>query len=303
MSLKERVLCVVALAFFAAAVFAYTYESRYRGLLPIVTYPLRVYAVPLVLTGLVLLVLALTARGFSLAAKDKLRVRGIDRFWVFTLAFLSAGFVMKIVGEAVHELLGHGALALLFGGRVTDFYISLIWPYEFSYVRLSIPDATSSQMMWVIGGGILVSAVVSYSVQAFLLWKKLRWEFSVPLFWLSFWCYVNATGYLIVGGVYPFGDVEELIHLGVLTSSLALVIGAALFLVGFFIISGILRRTLATFLKKKTRWWILAFWFIIPALVGLTKAGRGIFHILLVPFSLIPILLSYLSEFCMKRQK
>lgn len=239
---------------------------------------------------------ALNVGKFS--SKVKEASAGDFRLWAFTLAFLIVGFLMKIVGEVIHELLGHGLFVLLFGGQVTHFYISLLWPYEFSYVGWSIPDATFNQIVWITGGGIFVGLLVSYSIQVFLLWKQIRWEFSVPLFWLSFWCYLSATGYLIVGGVFPFGDVEELIRLGVLTQPLATIIGATLFAVGFFSLSEILRRrTFTLILKEKTRWAILTFWFIIPALVGLTMAGREMFHFLLVPFSFIPILLSYLLEF------
>lgn len=243
--------------------------------------------------------LTLIARKFSPEAKKKTSAIG-TRPWHFTLAFLIAGFMMKVVGEAVHELLGHGSFVLLFGGQITHFYISLLWPYEFSYVGWSIPSATPGQMTWIIGGGILVSVIVSYSIQILLLRKQIRWQFSVPLFWLSFWCYISSTGYLIISGALPFGDVEELIHLGVLTSSFALMIGTALFLTGFLFLSKILRKTLTIYLKQKTRWWILIFWFVIPVLVGLTMAGRGMFHFLIVLFSFIPILLSYLLEFQIK---
>lgn len=299
MSLKERALYIASLAFFAGAIYAYFYESRSTGLLPVVTHPFRTHAVSIALTGLFLLVLALIARKFSSEAKNKASASG-TRPRAFILAFLIAGFVMKIVGEAVHELLGHGSFVLLFGGRVTHFYVSLLWPYEFSQVGWSIPSASPDQMAWVIGGGILVSATVSFLIQFLLLRKQLRWQFSVPLFWLSFWCYINATGYLIIGGIFPFGDVEELIRLGVLTSYFAAMIGAALFLTGFLLLSEILRRTLTAFLKEKTRWWILTFWFIVPVLVGLNMAGRGMFHFFVVPFSFIPILLSYLLEFQIK---
>lgn len=302
MSLKERALYIASLALFGGAIYAYFYESRYTGLLPVVTYPLRVYAAPLALCGIVLLILAVIVRKFSLEAKNRTSARNI-RNRTFIPAFLFAGFVMKMVGEAVHELLGHGSFALLFGGQVTYVYISLLWPYEFSYVGLSIPSAMPDQMAWIVGGGILVSAIVSFLIQFLLLWKYIRWQFSLPLFWLSFWCHINATGYLIVGGISPFGDVEELMRLGALTSLLAVMLGAALFLAGFFLLSEILRRTLTIVLEKKARWEMLAFWFIVPALVGLTMAGRGIFHFLLVPFSFIPVLLSYLLEFKIKRRK
>jgi len=299
MSIKERALYIASLVLFAGAIYAYLYESRSTGLLPVVTYPFGTHAVSLALIGLVLLVLALIAQRFSPEVKNKTSTSGTGP-WAFILAFLIAGFMMKMVGEVVHELLGHGFFVLLFGGHVTHFFISLLWPYEFSYVRWSIPSASPGQMAWVTSGGILVSAIVSFSIQILFLRKQLRWQFSVPLFWLSFWCYINATGYLIVGGVFPFGDVEELFRLGVLTSYFATIIGMALFLAGFFLLSEILRGTLIAFLKEKAGWGILTFWFIIPALVGLTMAGRGMSHFLLVPFSLIPILLSYLYEFQVK---
>jgi len=92
---------------------------------------------------------------------------------------------MKIGGEVVHELLGHGPFVLLFGGHVTHVYISPLWPYKLSYVRWSIPSATPEQMAWIIGGGIRVSALVSYSIQLLLLRKQLLRQLSVPLFWLA----------------------------------------------------------------------------------------------------------------------
>lgn len=240
--------------------------------------------------------LTLIVQKFSPQARKKTSATS-TRPWTFILSFLIVGLLMKVVGEVVHELLGHGSFVLLFGGRVTYFYISLLWPYEFSYVGWSIPSAASDQIIWIISGGILVCAIFSYLIQILLLRKQIPWQLSVPLFWLSFWCYINSTGYLILGGVSPFGDVKELIRLGVLTSSFALLIGTALFLVGFFLLSEILRRTLTAFAGEKTRWLIVVFWLIIPALVGLTIVGRGMSHFLVILFGFVPILLSYLLEF------
>jgi len=298
MNLKETALYIASLTLFAISIYAHLHESRYTNWLPVVTYPFRVYAIPVALVGVALLVLALIVRKF-LKAKDKTSTRATQSC-AFTLVFLITGFAMKIVGETVHELLGHGSFVLLFGGQVTDFYISLLWPVEFSYVGWSLPSASLVQRAFIISGGILVSSILSYSIQTLLLLKQFRWSLSVPLFWLSFWCYINATGYLIIGGVSPFGDVEELIHIGVTTSYLAAIIGTVLFLAGFFFFSEILRRTLTTFLKEEARFGILAFWCIIPVLVTLTLLGREMFHIVLVLASLIPILLSYLLEFHVK---
>lgn len=287
--------------FFAGSICAHLYEPCSARLLPVVTYPLRIQEISLALAGLVLRVLVLMAREFS-DARDKTSAIEVGR-WTFVLAFLIAGFVTKIVGEAVHELLGHGSFVLLFGGQVTHFHISFLWPYEFSYVRWSLADATPDQTAMIMGGGILVGAIISFSIQFFLLWKKLRWQFSVPLFWLSFWCYANATGYLILGGIFPFGDVKELFRLRVLTSSSAVMVGTVLFFGGFLLLSEILRRTLTTLLKEKTRWWILTFWFVVPALVGLTTISHEMFHLFFVPISFAPILLSFLLEFVFREKK
>ncbi len=217
---------------------------------------------------------------------------------IFFPIFLATGFLMKILGEVVHELFGHGFFVLLFGGRITGFHISLLWPYEFSWIGWSLPGATQEQKAWVIGGGILVCLLVSYAIQVLLLLNRIPWQFSAPLFWLSFWCCVNATGYLIIGGLSPFGDVGQLIYLGVLTAPLATALGAALFLLGFFSLSLLLRRILKSQVpEEKAGWGVVAFWFITPVLVALNMLGHERLPFSYLPIGFIPVLLSFLIEF------
>ncbi|MFX0061507.1 MAG: hypothetical protein ACFFC7_04915 [Candidatus Hermodarchaeota archaeon] len=66
MSLKEKALYIASLFSFMSALFAYLYESRYTGMLPVISYPLRVYTLPLILIGFVLLVLGLVVRIYSM---------------------------------------------------------------------------------------------------------------------------------------------------------------------------------------------------------------------------------------------
>ena len=47
----------------------------------------------------------------------------------FLSIFLSIGFIMKILGEVIHEVMGHGLFILLFGGTITRVHIALLWPY------------------------------------------------------------------------------------------------------------------------------------------------------------------------------
>jgi len=220
---------------------------------------------------------------------------------MFLTVFIVAGFIIKIISEAVHELLGHGLFVLLFGGEITDFYISILWPYEFSRVEWSLPSGvTSTQMALIHAGGILVCLFTSFLAQAFLLMKKkIQWHFALTLFWLAFWTFMNSTGYLLIGGLAPFGDVYELTNLGVLTTLLFLVIGLIVFVIGFVALSWILRRTFAeVFSIKKASLGVIIFWFIIPIITVamLANPERGLQWTYL-PLTFIPALFSFVIEY------
>jgi len=51
------------------AAYSYLYESSSTGLLPVITYPLRPYALPLLVAGLVLLFLGIVIHRFSSEAE------------------------------------------------------------------------------------------------------------------------------------------------------------------------------------------------------------------------------------------
>ena len=129
----------------------------------------------------------------------------------FFAEFLLMAFLMKIAGEFVHEVMGHGLFVLFFGGRITRVYLSILWPYELSYIGWS-GSFESWQIIWIEGGGILICTMTSIILQALLLLgmaEHRRW--SIPLFWLAFWTFLNPTGYLILGGISSFGDIAALI--------------------------------------------------------------------------------------------
>jgi len=219
---------------------------------------------------------------------------------VFLVSFIVAGFIMKIVAEFVHEVCGHGFFVMLFGGEIASVYISLLWPYELSYINWVLPNTvTSAQRAWIYAGGILVCLGASFLTQSFLLAKKkIHWRFAITLFWFAFWTLVNSTGYLLIGGLKPFGDVYELIELSILTSILSLTIGFIMFAMGFIALSWILRRTLIDiFPAKKAGLGVTLFWLIIPALVMVMLANpeRGLQWYYL-PLTFTPTLLSLLIE-------
>ncbi|MDH5460038.1 MAG: hypothetical protein OEW71_03270 [Candidatus Bathyarchaeota archaeon] len=220
---------------------------------------------------------------------------------VFLASFIVLGFVMKIIAEFVHEVCGHGLFVLLFGGEITSVHISVLWPYELSSIKLPPPNIfTSTQWAWIYGGGILACLCVSFLAQAFLiLKKKISWYFAITLFWLAFWTLINSTGYFIIGGLLPFGDIRELIRLGVLTAFPSLVMGFIMFVIGFVALSWILRKTLiGMFHPEKASLGVTLFWLIIPVLgaVMLASPERN-FQVAYFPLMFIPSLLSFILEY------
>ena len=219
----------------------------------------------------------------------------------FLAMFVAVGFVVKMVAESVHEICGHGLFVLLFGGTIKTVYISVLWPYELSHIDWSLPsNIGSAQMAWVYAGGILVCLCVSFLTQAFLLVKKKTpWYFALTLFWLAFWTLINSTGYLMIGGLTSFGDVKELIALGVLTSLLSLAIGFVIFVIGFVGLSWILRKILiGVFSPRRASLGVVLFWLIIPVLVLVMLANleRGL-QVAYLPLTFIPALLSFVIEY------
>jgi len=219
----------------------------------------------------------------------------------FLALFVIAGFFMKIAAELFHELCGHGLFVLLFGGEITGLYISVLWPYELSHTNWFLPsDVASSQMVWIYAGGILVCVFLSFLTQAFLLFKeRVAWDFALALFWLAFWTFVSSAGYLIVGGLTPFGDVDSLIRLGILTAPVYLAMGLIVFGMGFVALSSILRKILIEVSpSERASRGVSLFWLTIPTLVMVMLASPEYsMQIAYVPIAFVPALLSFVIEY------
>jgi len=213
----------------------------------------------------------------------------------FLMVFLSLGFVTKILGEVVHEVMGHGLFVLAFGGRITSVSVSLLWPYELSHIGFAPPPLgfLPWQEVLVDGGGILMCLIVSFILQAILLLsfsKRGNWVVSSMLFWLAFWTFINPAGYLVIGGLKPFGDVANLISAGVMTKELAFILGLLIFLVSLFSLSIILRNVLRKAgVNEEARWSIVLFWLIVPLLTLVSVVGLGQ-PLLIALLGFIPVL-------------
>jgi len=231
------------------------------------------------------------------SADVTIKERGIRAFLAY---FLVLAFGKKAVGEFIHEALGHGLFAILFGGRIVRVNISLLWPYQFSSIELS-GKFEAWQQPWIDGGGILVCLTVSCVIQALLLWKVKNWRIAVPLFWLAFWTFLNPAGYLIIGGIKPFGDISQLITEGVLSQTSSLAIGLIAFALAFFSLSRIFKDVLsnAGFIKnrRQLRVYLSILWLIIPLITLMAVTGLGFmssFSLLLFTISFVPSIVALL---------
>jgi len=218
-------------------------------------------------------------------------------------------FFMKIIGEFVHEVMGHGLFVLLFGGRITKVYLSILWPYELSYIGWS-GDFKSWQIIWIEGGGILICTIVSIILQVLLLLGIIEdWRGLIPPFWLAFWTFLNPAGYLILGGISPFGDVADLIAKGVLTKGLSMILGIMIFFVSFISVSKILCNMLisAGIIGESTtmRLSLSLFWLLISA-ITLPYSLKTNYPLHYVGFvgalSLLPVIVAFIIApfFCLK---
>lgn len=233
----------------------------------------------------------------------------------FLGGFIFLAFVMKVVGELVHEVVGHGFFILLFGSEIAKVHISLLWPYELSSITPNPPPGGFEpwQLVWIAGGGILVCLLVSCVIQALVLLRIVKhWPLSTLLLWLSFWTSLNPTGYLIISGIRPFGDVAALIAENVLTQGTSLAIGLLIFAVAFFSLSKILVDLLLSLDlargAKELRFSVSLFWLVVPMITAVYCLGTrqpllylqifaGLsFAPVLVSFTVLPVLVKESGE-------
>lgn len=228
-----------------------------------------------------------------------------NRIFLFLVLFVVIGFIMKILTEVVHEVVGHGSFIVAFGGVILGIYISLLWPYELSGILYDFPGGVSEiQLALVMSGGIVACLTVSFVIQGLLSFRRIKhlWV-ELSLFWLAFWCLANGSGYLIIGGLTPFGDVWWLIGHGFITPILAIISGTVLFLIGFALLSRILRRNLMNVVEEdRAKLGVTVFWFMIPVLVILTTLGWGGVRFDYLAISFVPVFISWIIEYGLERK-
>ena len=154
----------------------------------------------------------------------------------FLLIFVFLGFLIKIAKEFIHEM-GHVLFIWIFGGNVKGISISFAWPFRLSYTKWEMANPSNTQIALIAIAGILVDTLALIAGQSILLSRKrMRPVYEISIFWLSFWAYLSSVVYLVIGAIYPFGDILILIdavpvpRLWIGTAGVALLVSNTYFL-------------------------------------------------------------------------
>lgn len=119
---------------------------------------------------------------------------------------------MKVASEFIHEM-GHTLFVILFGGKILSINVSVEWPFTLSRTVWELADPTSIQLAGIASAGILFDTLTTLTGQFLLInRKKESMVYTLSLFWLSFWTYLNVVVYLLMGAFHPFGDILDLLN-------------------------------------------------------------------------------------------
>lgn len=175
-----------------------------------------------------------------------MRIRSWSRVFVDEgvrrlLLFLALGPATIIVGEAVHEVLGHCLFIYLLGGRVLGFQISPLAPYIPSRLLWEAEGVPLFHKVLIASSGIIASLLFSFALLLASGRMKTDWRGEAFLFWLSFWTFVNPVSYMLVGLFLPFGDISLLMEMGVASNLYIGFLGLILTPLGVYFLSERLR--------------------------------------------------------------
>jgi hypothetical protein len=222
---------------------------------------------------------------------------------------------MKFVSEWTHEYLGHCCLGALVGGNVVDYYVSWIWPLEFGHALVRFfgsVDVLPRIIMY--SGGIITCLSAAFLSQLIVFLsvrkKSIKNNFILItlnfLFWYGFWAFMNSVGYLLIGALINFGDIQFISNLSGIPNQFFLIPGFIAFFILFYLISNNFYKLFKNIVKLAPKWMVALFWVIIPIVYIFFISNPDInmnfiFIISAFPLMFIPSIISILlSKYMIK---
>ncbi len=210
-----------------------------------------------------------------------------------------AAYLTRLASAGIHELLGHGLWAWVFGAHSVRVYVSLLgfgWcsalGLSSSYVARVMFDA----------GGLLNTFMIGALILGFLYLTPRKGGFygRFLLFWLGFWTTITQASYLLLGGLTGYGDPGALHSLTGVPLSFFTLLGFTLFLLVYFAVSTLfISEASVLFPECRQKPLLFEFWLTIPIQVALftiapEHAVSSVLFVLLFAVSMLPSFLSLL---------
>jgi len=174
----------------------------------------------LTLSSIVSFIIIKTKRQQEVSPKPSLGVR-------FLFIMLMAYFT-KLLTCGVHELLGHGLWAWIFGADKVEVYVSWL---GFGYCRWQGISESPIASVMATAGGIMNTFIIGAAILTFLFWTRRKGSIYLRsfLFWLEFWAMTTQPSYLLLGGFAGEGDPWALHLLTGIPLSFFVLLGLGLF--------------------------------------------------------------------------
>ncbi|MCS7365433.1 MAG: hypothetical protein NDF54_08360 [archaeon GB-1867-035] len=198
------------------AIFTYSYESKSTNLLPVITYPLRIFTLPLIIIFVILATLTLLNEKQAIQIPWPTSIKG-EKYLQALLLLPPSGFIMALT----HEI-GHLIWGLIAGGKLTYMQITFIILYPnpsiTSTFKLGLVQMNNLKNPFNYGifllGGTLTTTIISYTIALTLNIKKLKQPYNILLTELGIiglldmplyttLPQINLPHWFIIGGTTP----------------------------------------------------------------------------------------------------
>jgi len=217
--------------------------------------------------------------------------------WMRFLFVILVAYPTRLLSCGIHELLGHGLWAWIFGADRIWFNVSWL---GFGWCRWQgLSDSYIARVM-TMAGGLINTFIIGAAILTFLFLVRKKGGFYLRffLFWLGFWTTITQANYLLLGGFTGYGDPGSLHSLSGIPLSFFILLGFGLFLVVYLAVSVLfLSEATGLFPEFRPKTLLFEFWITIPIQVILFTFSpehempfETFFFLLVV--SVIPSLLS-----------
>ncbi|MFX1302574.1 MAG: hypothetical protein ACFFBV_13585 [Promethearchaeota archaeon] len=223
----------------------------------------------------------------------------LKKILILILSLGPISFLMKYVSEWTHEFLGHCGIGFLVGGEPISYYVSWIWPLEFGYALVSFPIGTSNiSKALTASGGIITCliAAISCNITIYFVLRKKKFKSNILyimfhiVFWYGFWAFMNSTGYLLIGSLLNFGDIQNIANYAQISHWIFLIPGFLALILIYYLISINVGLVFKPILKLKGRWILFIFWLLIPLIFVLFSLNPSIAISLNLFFIIFPLM-------------